>query len=161
MKVPAALAVALTLAGCVTAPKPLQGQFSTLTPEGAVAKQAAGEMVRWGGHIVGVEPRSQSTCFEIVATPLGGSTQPQQVDRSLGRFIACRSGFYEPEVFKAGREVTISGRIDGFESRKVGDYDYQYPRVAADVVYLWPERDDVRIIHDRPFFFGGWYGRRW
>ncbi len=161
MKVPAVIALTLALAGCVTAPKPLQGQFSTITPEGAVAKQAVGELVRWGGHVVSVEPRSQSSCFEIVSTPLAGSTQPQQLDRSLGRFIACRNGFYDPEVFKAGREVTISGRIEGFETRKVGEYDYQYPRVAADVVYLWPERDDVRIIHDRPFFFGGWYGRRW
>ena len=161
MKVPAILALALTLAGCVTAPKPLQGQFSTITPEVAVAKQAAGELVRWGGHIVGVETRSQSSCFEIVSAPLGGSTQPKQVDRSLGRFIACRNGFYDPEVFKAGREVTISGRVEGFETRKVGQYDYQYPRVAADIVYLWPERNDVRIIYDRPIFFGGWYGRRW
>ena len=161
MKVPAALLVALSLAGCVSAPKPLQGTFSTITPEAAVAKQAAGELVRWGGHIVNVESRSQSTCFEIVAIPLNGATQPQNVDRSLGRFIACRTGFYEPEVFKAGRDMTISGRIEGFENRKVGDYDYQYPRVAADVIYLWPERADVQVIRERPFFWGGGYGRRW
>lgn len=161
MKVPATLAIALSLAGCVSAPKPLQGTFSTITPESAVAKQAAGELVRWGGHIVGVQSRSQSTCFEIVAIPLDGATQPQRVDRSLGRFIACRAGFYDPEVFKAGRDMTVSGRIEGFENRKVGDYDYTYPRVAADVIYLWPDRPDVQVIRERPFFWGGWYGRRW
>ena len=161
MKAPVALVFALSLAGCVTAPKPLQGEFSTLTPEAAVAKQAVGERVRWGGRVVSVEPRSQSSCFEIVAIPLDGATQPQRVDRSLGRFIACRSGFYDPEVFKAGRDITVSGRIEGFENRKVGEYDYTYPRVAAEVIYLWPERADVQVIRERPFFWGGGYGRRW
>lgn len=160
MKTVAVVALALSLAACVSAPKPLQGQFSALTPEQAAKRQASGELVRWGGHIVAVEPRSDSSCFEVVAAPLTGTGRPQQVDQSLGRFIACRSGFYEPEVFQAGRELTISGRIEGFETRKVGQYDYSYPRVAADVVYLWPERRDVDMIIERPFF-GGYYGRGW
>ena len=82
------------------------------------------------------------------------------VDRSLGRFIACRAGFYDPEVFMAGREITVSGRVEGFETRKVGNYDYRYPRVAAEVVYLWPERRDVDVIVD-PWYRGGYYGRGW
>jgi outer membrane lipoprotein len=164
MKLMTALALALTLGACASAPKPLQGQFSTLLPDDAAKREASGELVRWGGHIVSVETQSQRSCFEIVAAPLTITGRPQNVDRSEGRFIACRGGFYEPEVFKAGREITISGRIESFETRKVGGYDYRYPRVAADVVYLWPERRDVDVIVEpRPFFgwYGGWYGRRW
>lgn len=160
MKPVLAIALALSLSACVSAPKALQGQFSTLTPEQAVQREASGELVRWGGHIVAVQPGSQNSCFEIVTAPLTDGSRPRVVDKSLGRFIACRAGFYDPEVFKSGRDITITGRIEGFESRKVGDYDYRYPKVAADVVYLWPERRDVDVIVERPAF-GGWFGRRW
>ena len=78
--------------------------------------------------------------------------RPQKLDKSQGRFIACRSGFYDPDVFKAGREITITGAIDKFENGKIGDYDYRYPILSADVVYLWPERRDVDVIVERPFF---------
>lgn len=162
MKPLIAVAMALALGACASAPKPLQGQFSTLLPDEAAKREATGELVRWGGHIVSVETRSQSSCFEIVAAPLGSGGRPRNVDRSEGRFIACRAGFYEPEVFKPGREVTISGRIEAFETRKVGAYDYHYPLVAADVVYLWPEQRDVDVIVEPAFFhgwYGGWYGR--
>ena len=167
----AALLASLALAGCASPPKPLQGQFSQVTPEQAVQRQGLGEVVRWGGRIVAVEPGSQSSCFEVVAAPLTASGRPQDVDRSLGRFLACRSGFYDPEVFMAGRDITISGTVESFETRKVGNYDYRYPRVAAEVVYLWPERRDVDVRMVDPFYRGfygsrgwGWgmgWGRRW
>jgi outer membrane lipoprotein len=160
MKLFSVLALAAALTACATAPKPLQGQFSTLLPTDAANHDATGELVRWGGRIVSVEPRSQSSCFEIVGAPLASNGRPRDVDRSEGRFIACRNGFYDPQVFEAGREVTVSGRIDGSETHKVGDYDYHYPRVAADVVYLWPERresDDYFMF--RPSLSFGWWGR--
>jgi len=164
MKILIAVALALALAGCASAPKPLQGEFSSLLPDDAAKRESTGELVRWGGTIVQVEPQSQRSCFEVVAKPLSSSGRPQDVDRSEGRFIACRGGFYEPEVFKAGREITISGRIEGFETRKVGEFDYRYPRVAAEVVYLWPERREVDVILHRPLMYDWyypWYGRRW
>jgi outer membrane lipoprotein len=144
------LALATALCACASAPQPLQGQYAPLQPEQAVAGQRVGEQVRWGGRIV-----------EVVGAPLDAAGRPRRVDRSTGRFIACRSGFYEPQVFARGRELTISGRIDGFETRPVGEYDYTYPRVAAEVVYLWPER--VERERD-PFFgmgFGYWYDPFW
>lgn len=153
MKTFLALTLGLVLSACASAPTPLQGQYSALLPDDAARRQASGELVRWGGRIVSVEPQSQRSCFEIIALPLAASGRPLKVDRSEGRFIACRAGFYEPEVFKTGREITISGRIEGFESRKVGDFDYRYPRVAADVVYLWPERRE-RYLYDRPIIYG-------
>jgi outer membrane lipoprotein len=159
MKLLTPLALALVLGACATAPRPLQGTFSSLLPDDAAKRESAGELVRWGGRIVSVEPQAQRSCFEIVALPLTGSGRPQDVDRSAGRFIACRAGFYDPEVFQAGREITVSGHIEGFETRKVGDFDYRYPRVAADVVYLWPEYRQPRVIVEPSFGFG-WY-RRW
>ena len=156
------LALALTLGACATTPAQLQGSYSALEPEQAASQQAPGQAVRWGGKIVDVHTEKLYTCFEIVGAPLDSSSRPRRVDDSNGRFLACRDGFYEPEVFANGRELTISGKIDGYETRKIGDYDYRYPRVAADVVYLWPERRDYDDYHHYPWGWGwGWYGGPW
>jgi len=155
---PAAALLPLLLAGCVSAPQPLQGQFAVLSPKQAVEQQAAGEHVRWGGRVVQVDPQAARSCFKIIAFALDGAGRPLKRDQSEGRFIACREGFFDPEVFQAGREVTVAGTIEGFETRKVGEYDYRYARVSADVVYLWPERKDPPeiIMHPQPFFWH-WY----
>lgn len=150
---PSLALVLLALAGCASTPKPLQGQFDALLPAEASRQATTPASVRWGGRVVAVETQATRSCFEIVGQRLDARGQPRSDDRSEGRFLACRSGFYDPEVFKAGREITVTGRVDGFEQRKIGDYDYRYPRVEADVIYLWPERRDVRVIVERvPFW---------
>jgi outer membrane lipoprotein len=149
-----ALLITGTLSACVTMPTPLQGQYSNLLPAQAGDQNANNERVRWGGTIVTVHTESERSCFEIVGTQTGVDGRPERLDKSEGRFIACRKGFYDPVVFSAGRELTITGSITGFESRKIGDYDYRYPIVAADVVYLWPEREQTRLIVERvPYFW--------
>lgn len=160
LRIPLLAALGLALSACATAPQQLQGQYAALQPDQAAAEQRVGEQVRWGGRIVEVRTEKLRSCFEVVGAPLDAAGRPRRVDRSTGRFIACRSGFYEPQVFAAGRELTISGRIEGFETRPVGEFDYHYPRVAADVVYLWPER----IERERDYFYpplGLWYDPWW
>ena len=73
MKRLVAASLLLALAGCVTAPKPLQGQFSTLLPDAAAKSEATGERIRWGGRIVSVEPQASRSCFEVVGMTLDGS----------------------------------------------------------------------------------------
>lgn len=153
---PGVLAALLTaaLGACATMPTPLQGQYSNLLPAQAGEQNTNNEHVRWGGTVVTVHTESERSCFEIVGTRTGADGRPERLDKSEGRFIACRKGFYDPVVFSAGREITVTGSITGFETRKVGDYDYRYPIVAADVVYLWPVRQDTRIIVEHvPYFW--------
>jgi outer membrane lipoprotein len=152
-RIPALLVIGL-LAGCVSAPKALQGEYAPILPGDAVRAGDTCALVRWGGRLVQAEPQSAQTCFEVVGVRLGADGRPLSRDHSSGRFLACRAGFYDPEIFGAGREVTITGRIEGFEQRKVGDYDYTYARVAADVIFLWPERRQVDVIVERsPFYW--------
>jgi outer membrane lipoprotein len=140
------------LAGCASAPVPLQGTYALVLPAEAATRGSTGERVRWGGQVVAVHNEASRSCFEIVGKALGMDGRPMVRDRSEGRFIACRGGFYDPAVFTAGREVTVAGTITGYEMRRIGDYDYRYPQVAADVVYLWPERRDVDVVVERPWF---------
>ena len=136
------------LAACATQPQPLQGQYQALTAHEAVIGMHTGASVRWGGRIIRTEPRPDRTCFEVISTRLNANGRPYWAsDDTWGRFIACRTGFYDPALFQPNREVTFTGRIEGYEDRKVdGGYVYKFPRIADDVVYLWPERERVNVV---------------
>lgn len=155
---PGALLAAALLAGCATAPGPLRGEFAALAPTDATRPEAVGAIVRWGGTIAAVEPQKDRTCFQVVGHALDASSRPLADDRSVGRFLACRAGFYDPQVFAEGREITISGRIDGEETRLIGEYEYRHPRVAADVIYLWPPRREIDMVVHDPWYPYPWYG---
>lgn len=159
------LAAAL-LAACATQPAPLRGQYSTVTPAQATDHDSTGATVRWGGRVVTVEPKENRTCFEMISTRLNGYGRPYWAsDEVGGRFIACRKGFYDPALFEKNREVTFTGRIEGYENRKIGGYDYRFPLLAADVVYLWPVRDRVDVVQPMPYYgypyYTPWWGPRW
>lgn len=150
------LAATLTLAACATAPKPLQGQFSTVSPQDSVAQQQTGTPVRWGGRIIETLPGQGQTCFQMLSRQLNGTGRPTTTttDASGGRFIACRSGFYDPAVFEPGRDVTFIGRVEGYETTQIGEYQYPLPKINADVVYLWPEQREVEVVPAYPY--GPW-----
>lgn len=150
------VAASLALAACATAPKPLQGQFSGITPRDSVSvEQQPGTPVRWGGRIIETTPGQGETCFQLISRPLNGSGRPTttSTDASDGRFVACRAGFYDPAVFEPGRDVTFIGKIDGYENTRIGEYDYRLPKLQADVVYLWPEQRQVDVV---PYPYGPW-----
>ena len=155
-----ATGLATLLGACASAPQPLQGSFVPVSPEQAVVGQQVGANVRWGGRIVQTQPGPDSTCFQVIATPLNASGRPASNarDDAQGRFIACRTGFYDPALFQPNREVTFTGRIEGYEDRKVEEYVYKFPRVAADVVYLWPQRERVDVVvRPTPAWGWGWW----
>src|SRR6185312_1579105 len=123
---------ALALGGCATIPQPLQGNYAPVSLESARSGTASSAPVRWGGQIIQTEPREQQTCFYVLAEPLDSQARPDRSsEEGLGRFVACKQGFYDPEVFAKGREITVTGSLDGTVQHKIGEYDYTYPRVAA------------------------------
>lgn len=155
------LATATTaLAACATMPQPLQGNYSNVTTLTAQQGGSGGAQVRWGGEIIKTEPGQQETCFYVLAQPLDDQGRPVRGNEgsSQGRFVACHAGFYDPEVFTRGRELTITGTVHGTVTQKVGDYDYAYPRVDANVVYLWPKRPTAVAY---PGYYDPYWGPYW
>ena len=159
---PLALVAAIALlGGCVTVPQPLQGNYTNVTTAGAQQGGAGGTRVRWGGEIIKTEPGPQETCFYILSRPLDSEARPARGSNdgdNQGRFVACRTGFYDPEVFTRGRELTVTGTLHGTVSQKVGNFDYAYPRVEADVVYLWPKRV---VNYGYPGYYDPFWGGPW
>lgn len=153
-----AVAGALGLGGCATIPQPIAGNFTPVTLAAARSGEANAAHVRWGGEIIATEPREQQTCFFVLARPLDSQARPKEGNDSAGRFMACKQGFYDPEVFRKGRELTITGTLAGTVQHKIGQYDYTYAKVDADNVYLWPKR--VRYA-DNYGPMNGWYDPFW
>ena len=156
---------ALALSGCATIPQPLAGNYAPVTLDAARSGTANAAQVRWGGEIVETQPQEQQTCFFVLAEPLDSQARPKAGGESLGRFVACKQGFYDPEVFAKGREITVTGTLNGTVQHKIGQFDYTYPKVEANNVYLWPKRP---LYIQRPYdpwdrwgpwgdpFWGGW-----
>jgi outer membrane lipoprotein len=150
------------LAACSRPPRPLVGEFPRTTVRDAQDADHSGERVRWGGTLSDADPRRDETCFEVVSRPLDRRAGPRWTDETYGRFIACAPGFYDPDVYGPDREVTVVGTIEGSRVDKVGDYDYTFPLVRAEVIHLWPERSyyDDRAYYGSGVWVGGpiWWG---
>lgn len=141
----------LALSGCVTTPKPLQGEFAAVTPREAVQRDLAGERVRWGGRLLELARFDTHTCFLVASEPLAEDARPYGRGPGQGRFLACRAGAYDPAVFAPGRQLTFAGTLAGAEVHEIGG-GFRLPRVEADVVYLWPEQlGSARVNAPSPY----------
>lgn len=120
-----------------------------------------GARVRWGGTIAALQHKAQESWLEIVERPLDRDGMPLRGDTSGGRFIARVNGFLEPTVFKDGRLITVSGTISGKETRRIGEYDYDFVVVKTDEYYLWPQQSEHRAAQYYAPYYGpmpyGWY----
>jgi outer membrane lipoprotein len=150
----------LLISACTSIPAQLQGDYTSLVPKDVTEKNME-TTVRWGGVVLETRPETDHTCFEILSKSLQTSMRPKKSDQTEGRFIACKSSFYDPEVFKKGREVTLTGKIIHLDVRKVGEYDYHFPVVDFDFMILWPKlRNRVYYDHYRPYYWHyPYYGR--
>jgi outer membrane lipoprotein len=149
------VAMVLALSACAMIPSELTsgGPFAATTPLQAQSGSHEGERVRWGGVIIRATAESNQTCFEIMGLSLDSDAAPEANDQSLGRFIACAKGFYDPALYAAGREITFTGRIEGTEQRKIGEYLYSFPRLSVDAVHLWPKRRNIVYV---PYYDPFW-----
>jgi len=108
--------------------------------------------VRWGGTIISVENKENSTWIEVLASPLNHYGKPSYYNDYEGRFIARVDGFLDPEQYKKDRKLTIFGTIDTEFVKRIDDYPYSYPLVSTKVYYLWPEYRNVRYPYYRYHF---------
>ena len=145
----------LLLPACITIPQQLKGEYTSLTPEYTTEKDLQ-TPVRWGGVILETRPEDDYTCFEILTRQLEKSMRPENADQAQGRFIACKPGFYDPEVFEKDREVTVVGKIIHMDMRKVGEFDYHFPVVDIEFMSLWPERR-MQSIYYGPYYPYYWH----
>ena len=161
MRNPLAILATLSVlaAGCV-GPAPLPDPASApvaLTQVSVAPGTYVGRRVQWGGSIERLENHAQETWLEIVERPLNDHGRPRDSDQSGGRFIAKVTGFLDPVIYTRGRDVTITGTVDGESSRKIGEFDYRYVTVNAASARLWTPRTYVPVRYYDPFWYDPWF----
>jgi outer membrane lipoprotein len=92
----------------------------------------------WGGKILGVHNRADTTDVEIVAYPLDRAQRPDPGAQTLGRFVLSLPEFVEPLDYPPGRFVTLQGRVAGSQVARIDEHDVVLPIVGGANVHLWP-----------------------
>lgn len=115
-----------------------------------------GKTVRWGGSIISTRNHQNKTEITILAKPLGSYGEPSSGDQSYGRFIAKYDNFLDPAIYATGRNITVYGKFIDIEKRKIDNFEYRYPIVHIEHLYLWepPEKYDY---YDYPYWYDPWY----
>lgn len=155
--------LSLVLMGCASVvPKDLQGAADralTLSEIRQRPQQSLGRTVILGGEILQVTPKAEQTEVEVLERPLGSRDRPQQTDESRGRFVVMMDGFFDPAVYRIGREVTIVGEVRGVITRAIGEVMYTFPVLQGGYLYLWPQRVVYGPIWPDPFWADNWWFR--
>jgi len=127
----------LTLSACVQPPQPLRGTYSNISPKAYINNPVNNLNIRWTGFVIDVENTEQHSCLTVVAKVADELARPSKHIRyDLGRFIACKPIFLEPQSF-IKKPVTITGQVKKVISKKIDQLDYKYPLVDAQIIYVW------------------------
>jgi len=146
--VPVLLALAVAFGGCTSVPKASGPTLSVAEARTVDPAELARPIeVRWGGTIAEVSNTAQgTTVLEIVSRPLRLGGRPRAGDTSEGRFLAEVDTFLDPEIVVPGRDVTVTGRLDGQREGRIGETPYRYPVVrVADYRYWTAEPSPVHL----------------
>ncbi|MDP2167725.1 MAG: Slp family lipoprotein [Thermodesulfovibrionales bacterium] len=103
----------------------------------------------WGGTIVKATIVNAGTLVEVVQKPVNKYGEIIDKDVSGGRFLGLYSGHLDPQIYRKGRNITVTGRLTGSEERKIGDATYVFPVLEIKELYLWKEE----IYYNNPYFY--------
>ena len=149
----------LALGGCATVPA-VSGPTLSVAEARAAGDDAGAVPVRWGGTIAEVRNTADgTTVLEVVSRPLRVGGRPRGGDTTDGRFLAEIDAFLDPAIVRAGRDVTVTGRVAGQRDGAIGETAYRFPVVAVDDYRYWrPEPPPAHFPHPVPLGHG--YGHR-
>lgn len=157
------LVASLALSGCAVMPAELAagGPYLAIWPAQARGGEYEQRRVRWGGAIIQTLPQGQRTCFEMIGLALNSLGEPLDSDATTGRFMACADGFFDPAIYSTGRFVTFTGRVKGSAPHTIANETFEFSKLEAGQVYLWPKRSEVIYVpyptYGYPYY--DYYGR--
>lgn len=121
---------------------------------------AQGTVVIWGGRIIKTVNRTNGADIYVLKLPLDRGGEPVARANSPGRFIAHGQGFWDPEIYRRDRLVTVAGTVTGVETQALQNTEYTYPTVAIKQLHLWPTRPRNYYYYNYPawgYYYPGWY----
>ncbi|MCF6158771.1 MAG: hypothetical protein E3K32_09405 [wastewater metagenome] len=99
-----------------------------------------GQTIILSGIVLEAKNTDEGTVLEILQTQADYRGEPEDIDRSRGRFLARYDGYLDTSVYERGRGVTIAGTIEGTRIQPLGEVEYIYPFIHVKEIYLWPAR---------------------
>lgn len=157
MKAAAIFLSLLALTACSTAPKEIQSTEAEVVTVQQVQNDPeafVGKTVRWGGSILNVANKKDTTEIQLLSRPLSAAARPLDKPGN-GRFMVEVPGFVDPAEYPVGRDLTVVGSVNRIEEKAVGEYPYRYPVLVGATLHLWPERvnrDPYYPYYHDPFF---------
>jgi outer membrane lipoprotein len=115
-----------------------------------------GKTLLLGGVIVGLGVEAQGSTLEVFRWKLDRWGEPIAVDEQAGRFLAVTDRLLDPALYDVGRLVTLTGTVEGQETRPLGPVDYTYPVFRIGETYVW-ETPFRYGIHRHPNVYFPYY----
>jgi len=122
--------------------------------------ESKGKIVLLGGTIVQATLKPNETEIEVVQKQVSSSGEPYLTDKSEGRYLVVVDRFLDPAIYRAGRDITVAGKVQGSVTRRLGEIDYRYPVIGALELHLWKEPLSPQA-YPYPYPYGYPYYRRW
>lgn len=102
-----------------------------------------GAMVLLGGKVVEIRTTTDATDLVVLQLDIGSNDRPVDNDRSQGRFLVRSDHFIDPAIFTPGTLITVVGRLQGSETRPIGEMPYTYPVIVPAEMKKWPAGSDT------------------
>lgn len=146
VKISVFFSLALILAGCASGiSRQARSQITYTGPFNSVQRQPENyinETVMWGGRVIEILAGSEFTDIVVLQLELNNQGYPIESDRSRGRFLARSDKFMDPAIYPAGTFVTVVGRVEGSETRLIGEMSYLYPVINVIEIKKWNPGED-------------------
>lgn len=101
--------------------------------------------VEWGGIIV--ENPSDNKALRVARTGLDQANRPSIVDRGEGFYLVRLDGSVDPEKYRSGRLIRVTGKITGVQRGTLEGKPYEYPVLTAVQIRVWSKEELIGINH--------------
>jgi outer membrane lipoprotein len=109
--------------------------------------------VLFGGTIIQAGNDNAGSWVEVLQRPLGHRLEPRLNDQTGGRLLLKSKDIWDNQIFSKGRKITLVGKVEGNETRSVGETTYDYPVLRVVEYHLW-QVGRTRTGPDVNFSFG-------
>ena len=111
-----------------------------------------GKTLLLGGLIVDNTVSREGTTLEVLRYTLDRYGEPVAVDEEGGRFLVRSERFLDPELYRAGVLITLTGTVMGQETHALKGVDYTYPVFRLGEAHLWNRQ------YREPYYYDPFYG---
>ncbi len=125
-----------------------------------------GSTLLLAGLIVGNHTDQEGTTLELLHYFTDRWGQPSDPDEAGGRFLVRSGRFLDPELYRRGLFVTLTGTVAGEQTKALQGRDYRYPLFTLGEIHLWLPPEPGYNWPGGPYYnpFAPWpygYGPGW